>query len=350
MVRIWGDVPFIISSYDGQFENKPRDNQEKIMAWVEQEMFAAAQDLPYRYSVGDPQQQGNYYNEGSGRWDGTLARKLTAYAVLAHVAAWQGNYPDVASYTKVVMDDYGKAGNGFVDTGHLTDPNGFFMNKRTNHLFGFNFDWGHVAAGFTGHIEELTLAEPIVNKTLPDIFLPKDSILSIFDEANDERFSLDSLGNPGPERYFANFNGKYPIFSKIKSVMGGSISDPSFRIFSSAIVFTRLEDVTLLRAEALAVLGERNSAIEHLNMIRTRRGLKGYTEIANGDLLDAVFKERQRELMGEGHRWYDLVRYNRIRLNDPKFSDLLTNGGTYWPISRVVITQNDKLKQNQYWQ
>src|SRR5690606_15630478 len=89
MVRIWGDVPLIISSYDGRFEDKPRENQAKVLAWAEQEMLAAAADLPYGYSVGDEQQQGDYYNEARTRWDGALARKLSAYAVLSHLAAWQ---------------------------------------------------------------------------------------------------------------------------------------------------------------------------------------------------------------------------------------------------------------------
>jgi len=131
--------------------------------------------------------------------------------------------------------------------------------------------------------------------------------------------------------------------------MGGSTADPSFRIFSSPIVLTRLEDITLLRAEALAVLGEKNAAIENLNVIRTLRGLEDYNEAINGSLIDAIFKERKRELMGEGHRWYDLVRYNRIRRNNPKFWDLITEGGIYWPIDQTLLSQNEQLEQNSYW-
>ncbi len=348
MVRIWGDVPLVISSYDGNFENKPRENQAKVLAWAEQEMLAAAANLPYRYSAGDEQQQGDYYNEFTSRWDGTLARKLSAYAVLAHLAAWQGNYPDAATYSKFVTDNYARATNDYISTGHLTDANGFFYDKRTNHLFGFAFVWGHVDGSFTGHLEELTLAEPVVNKRIPDMYLTKDSIISIFNEAGDERFSLDTLGTPVSERYFTNYNGRYPIFSKIKCIMGG-VADPTFRFFSSAIVFTRLEDVTLLRAEALAALGERQGAIEMLDAIRTRRGLDPYNEDVNGDLLASIFRERQRELMGEGHRWYDLVRFNRIRPSHPAVVALLANEGQTWPVAQALLAQNTLLTQNEYW-
>lgn len=349
MVRIWGDVPLITSSHDGDFENLPREDHLKVLAWAEKEMQEAALTLPYRYSADDEQQPGNYYNEGSGRWDGALARKLTAYAVLAHIAAWQGDYPNVANYTKFVMDNYQKGGNSFVSTDNLTNSNGLFFNKRINQLFGLNFDWGHLDASFTGHIEELTLASPVVNKSVPDIYLPKDSILSIFNEPLDQRFSIDTVGQPESERYFTNFNGKYPIFSKIKVIMGGG-TDPDFRIFSSAIIFTRLEDVTLLRAEALSALGENGEAEEMLNIIRQLRGLPVYDESVNGNLVDAIFKERQRELMGEGHRWYDLVRYNKLRGTDPEFTALIQSGGIYWPISRALISQNTNLEQNPYWE
>ncbi|WDF75484.1 RagB/SusD family nutrient uptake outer membrane protein [Mucilaginibacter sp. KACC 22773] len=347
MVRIWGDVPFIITSHDGKFENKPRENQGKILVWAQQEMLTAAADLPFIYSGGDVQQPGNYYNEDRTRWGGALATKNTAYAVLAHLAAWQGNYTDVATYTKFVEDNYGKSGIGFQNTEDLTKSNGFFFNKNTSQMFGFNSDWGHIDGSGTGHIEELTLAEPVLNKKVPDIYMPKDTILKIFNQPNDERFSVDTLGLPRSERYFTNINGKYPIFSKIKVIQGGT-TDPTFRYFTSALIFTRLEDIVLLRAEALAVLGDQNGALNELLNVMTRRGITTIT-INSGELIELIFEERHRELLGEGQRWYDLVRYNKIKQNNPAFLNLINSQGIYWPISRKLISQNNLLTQNPFW-
>lgn len=349
MVRVWGDVPLIIRSHDGQFADKPREDQEKVMSWAEQELLAAAADLPYRYSENDEQQLGDYYNEDASRWNGALARKLSAYGVLAHLAAWQRNYTNVATYTDFVLKNFIRADNGYITTAHLTDANGFFFAKRNNQLLSFHFQWSYADQSFAGHLEELTLAAPVITKSTPDIYLPKDSILSIFNEQKDERFSLDTLGYPANERYFTNFNGKYPIFSKIKCIMDGSTTDANFRTYSSAVVFTRLEDLTLLRAEALAVLGDRNGAIENLNVIRDLRGMEPYDEEISGSLLEAVFRERQRELMGEGHRWYDLVRYHRIKRHDAGFTRLIDEGGIYWPLSKSLREQNTLLEQTEYW-
>lgn len=350
MVRIWGDVPLITTSHDGEFENKPRDSQEKVLAFCEQELQAAGADLPHEYSNGDPQQQGDYYEEDRGRWGGALVRKNDAYTLMAHIEAWQGKYADVAVNTKKVLDNYGAEGHGYVTTDVLTNTNGFFSGRQYNHMIAFNFLWAHTDASFSGHLEELTLAAPLVDKQMPDIYVTKDSILSIFNLQNDERFSMDTLtGVPTSERYFTNFNSHIPIFSKIKVIQGGGTTDPSFRIYGSAIIFTRLEEVTLLRAEALALVGETGSAIDLLNQIRDLRKIPHYDQAAEGDLIDAIFRERRKEFMGEAWRWFDLVRYNRIKQNDPAFMELIRNGGIYWPIADEIIAKNNLITQNSYW-
>lgn len=367
IVRIWGDVPFITSSHEGDFINKPRESQDKVLAWAKQEILKAAADMPFIYSGGDIQQPSNYYNEDLSRWGGALATKNSAYAVLAHIAAWEGDYSNAATYAKFVEDNYQKSGGGFTSTNDLTNANGFFYNKNTRQMLGFNSDYGHVDGSATGHIEELTLAAPLINKNVPDIFLPKDSIIKYFDLPNDDRFSIDSLSQPRSERYFTNFNGKYPIFSKIKCIQGG-ISDPTFRYFTSACVFTRLEDIVLLRAEALAVLGDKLGSAQELANVISRRVVAGtVVAIVSGNpnvsgsdvninledptntLIDQIFKERHRELLGEGSRWYDLIRLNKIKRSDPKFMNLINSGGIYWPISRKLIAQNSLLTQTAYW-
>jgi len=371
MVRIWGDVPFITSSRDGTFENRPRTDQNAILEFVQSEMEASALVLPYLYSSGDVQQAGDYYGQSSGRWSGALATKLTAYAMLSHVAAWQGKYADVVRYSRIVLTDFGKSGLSYITTDVLCSAQGiFYTNGATggnnNQLFGFGFVYSYQDASFTGNLESLALAAPVVNKNVPDIYVPKDSILSIFKETNDGRFNIDSTGAThgynNKDMYFTNFLGRYPIFNKVKVILSGE-NDPSFRLYSSTILLTRLEDVTLLRAEAYAVLGETALAVNDLNTIRQRRynvdqvGLVNssatdyvaYSQAKHGVVLEAIFKERQKEFMGEGDHFYDRVRYEKIKQNNPQFMQLINSGGIYWPISRDILAQNPLLTQNSYW-
>src|SRR5690606_14487914 len=162
MVRIWGDVPLIVSSKEGSFDNQARESKDKVLAWVEQELLLAAEDLPYLYSANDEQQQGKYYNEFSSRWSGALARKTTAYAILAHVAAWQSNYPDAAAYAKFVIDNAEKGSLSLLTTSNLTDPNGFFFDKNSNQLLGFGHNYNEFSSRWSGALARKTTAYAIL--------------------------------------------------------------------------------------------------------------------------------------------------------------------------------------------
>ncbi|MBS1495418.1 MAG: RagB/SusD family nutrient uptake outer membrane protein [Bacteroidetes bacterium] len=361
MVRIWGDVPLITTSNDGgNFDALPRTNQDVVLSFARQELVEAAQNLPYLYSGNDPDQlfPSNYYGGTQDQWLNTPINKLAAYALLAHIAAWQGKYIDVEVYTSFIVNNFDKSNLSLVDIDGLVSPNGLFLagNGNYNQLIGFNFIKGNGETTSSGHIEQLTLANTTLypmSKQLPDIYVPKETISQLFplSNGNDTRFGLDNQYTPplNYTTYFENYNAEIPVFKKIRIVNGGS-STGNFAVYNSSIVFTRLEEIKLLYAEALAVLGQQDQAAEQLNSIRNNRGINSISPGPNVDIVDEVFAERRRELMGEGWRWYDLVRYNKIKRNNAAFNELLDKGGIYWPIAQDVINRNPKIVQNAYWQ
>lgn len=73
----------------------------------------------------------------------------------------------------------------------------------------------------------------------------------------------------------------------------------------------RYADVLLMAAEAL-VRGniDEGRARIYLNMVRTRAGLAPTSETGS-NLLETIYNERRLELVGEGHRFFDLVRTDR---------------------------------------
>ncbi|MGB2525719.1 RagB/SusD family nutrient uptake outer membrane protein [Flagellimonas sp. SN16] len=77
-------------------------------------------------------------------------------------------------------------------------------------------------------------------------------------------------------------------------------------------ILFRLTEQFLIRAEARAHMGNISGAQADLNMIRTRAGLPNTPALTEGDLLDAIVRERRIELFTEqGHRWFDLKRTGR---------------------------------------
>lgn len=360
IVRIWGDVPLITSSHDGQFENLPRASKDKVLAFVANELIAAEPFLPVRFDGTFPEQTGNYY--GKTFWVSDLVRKHSTWALLAHVYAWQGNYAESAKYSQKVMD--------LLPTLYPSNLSTMFplSASRTRAIFrgesneevkgivlGFGHRWQIGENSFTsGTLEALTLAQPLINnRSVQAIYVPKDSMVSIYNETGDDRFSIDTVSkNPFNDLWFYNYDKPYPIFKKVyvsfeKDYVEGN---QTFATFASSTIITRLEDMALLLAEAKAVLNDRSGAITLLNQIRQKHQLAAYNETLNGSVIDAVFKERQRELIGEGHRWFDLVRYKRIKNNDARFNQLISSGGIYWPIARNILAQNPLLTQNTYWQ
>lgn len=347
MVRIWGDVPLITKSFDdGSFEQRPRTDYKAVLNFAESELLESIEFLQYSYGITPT----TYYGENSGYWRKVLFNKLTGYAVLAHIAAWQGKYIDVDVYTKFIMDNYTRISIGYITSmGNLSGLTGIFSNQyASGQLFSIPAPYTYGEATATGHIEELTLADPIISKQRPDVYIPKDTIVQVFDDINDLRFGIDTVSGLTRTNYFTNYSGEIPIFSKIKILRDG-VSDGSYAVFGSNLIFTRLEEIALLRAEALAVLGSREEAITLLNRVKTNRGVRGYTAVTQTPLIEEIFSERRRELMGEGWRWYDQIRLNRLTELKPGIVDLIEKNGIYWPISNDVLSKNSALIQNDYW-
>ena len=81
------------------------------------------------------------------------------------------------------------------------------------------------------------------------------------------------------------------------------------------IIIFRLADVILMLAEAENEQGKSAEAAAHIDEIRVRAYEPDRSPLAalsQEDIRDVIFDERRRELAGEGHRRYDLVRWGRL--------------------------------------
>jgi hypothetical protein len=119
----------------------------------------------------------------------------------------------------------------------------------------------------------------------------------------------------------------------------------------SSIVFLRLSEMYLISAEAQERLSPGNAlALDRLNTIRERAGV---TPVMGGtDLLESIFLERRRELVFEGHLFYDLKRFNKdVERNAGCIASLcnLSYPSPFFilPIPQVSIAINENMIQNE---
>lgn len=186
------------------------------------------------------------------------------------------------------------------------------------------------------------------------------------------KYTTDS----GEEKTIIFTNSTQPLYSHIMKFTDFSTVGSEFETADcpfNLIVF-RYADVVLMKAEVECELnGATNIALGYLNQIRNRAGETQYTltneeglrHLNNqAEMREAIRNERALELVGEGHRFYDLKRWgNEYALAKLKSSrqayiqgttfcykpEDLTNIEEYrllWPIPEGEIYGNSLMKQN----
>ncbi len=338
MARIYGDVPLVKYSYDnGSFPTIEKSSQSAVLAYVKDELKKAAQDIPLVYGSKSNQ----YYYQNPEYWAGILVNKNSAYALLAHLSAMNGNYADCETYCQLVIDNQssvtGKSSQ-YIPTASIYAASGIFSsNVQTNaayRIMALVSPYKGNEARYEGHIENMTLADPYIRRRYPDIYVSTDSIRNIYVDFDDERAGIDSTTMTYRNSFF-DMTTTYPIFKKINVLQDGNASDVNMAVFSSALVISRYEDIVLLKAEAEWVLNRTSEALDLYNEIRAQRGLnqKTFSYDFNDDrnkVIDEIFNERRRELIGEGWRWFDLIRRQKIRKDNPQLLQKINNGDIYW--------------------
>lgn len=111
----------------------------------------------------------------------------------------------------------------------------------------------------------------------------------------------------------------------------------------------RLSDALFTYAEASCRSGAAGeaAAIEAMNKYLQRRGASPLPQGLGGDeLLKAILKEKQKEFVGEGTRYFDLKRYGSMT------GGFRVPSGDYrwcWPIPRDEYLYNSNISQNPGW-
>lgn len=149
---------------------------------------------------------------------------------------------------------------------------------------------------------------------LPDMYKGKKYL--VITEPN-------NFWNPSPTKFGFEYDPKnFPTLSKHLDPTRQSVNDVRG---GRDFIVARLADTYLLAAEALIRQGKIGEAVPYINAVRVRGAKPGKAEamkVTAGQVnLDFLLNERGRELAGEGHRWYTLVRNGKLVEYVRKFND-----------------------------
>jgi starch-binding outer membrane protein, SusD/RagB family len=317
LLRYWADeyirnstkpgVPYI-TVYD--YEQKPaRGTIKETYDNIEQDLTQALALLPNSDVV---------INDG----ERSYIDEYVVNAILARESLYSGQYDKAVQYATAVIDQFPLADiNVF--------PSIWTDASLDEVIWSFSFDAGQGQVGGN-------LYAPDVNRSQ---YQPNLDLVAQYDPNNDVRFFSyfgEIEDNYGDMRIVLT---KYLAkFSQIKHPDGVT----NFKAF-------RTGEMYLVRAEANARLGGAFEAygLADLNDLRAAR-IFGYTPVVltGAGLLNAIALERRKELIAEGHRFFDLKRTTRAltRSNCTSFCTLTpTSRAWTWPIPRPEIDANPNI-------
>ena len=340
LVKWFGDVPLAVDQrllFGDQF-NVDRTPRTEVYAQIEQDLIFAAETLPATQAE-------------EGRITSGAARALLGKAYL-----YQDKFTEAASALDQVIagpydlvDDYSTI---FELEGENNIESVFEVQYTDKEGAGFGClqcSEGNVAVGFngirnySGPLFDSGFSFNVPVQEAYDAFEPGDSRRDIA-ILNIEEFAAanGATYNEGHE-HTGFYNRKYIARKGDANLGDANLTNPNnYRSI-------RFADVLLMAAEAHNRKANPNDALarEYLNRVRRRAfGDTDHDIAASGaTLTDFIYDERRLELVGEGHRFFDLVRTGRAAQNIPGFTP---NKNELFPIPTIEIQlAGNRWEQNQ---
>lgn len=362
-IRVWGKMPLVIHSWDGDLLTSyiPRspieEVKKQILDDIDQAIYFLVSDVSRKY----------YFN------------KAAAYALKTDVHMWFKEYVEA-----IQSSDYFMGNANFQLVQNAAEWKTMLLNPLSSKesVFNLNFEfdeneynWWGLFLGYLGgsrwkmsnHIFYEFVDRLRSGNGSDGRFWNTLDTVQIFYEGQRIPISYDHHLQPGaaicikysdmdPDRKFDAENNIYKSYWKPVLVTNCEIKLPIYR----------LADVLLLRAEALNKTGDTTGALRIVNQIRGRVGYfadaASEVQISDQDGIEAlILKERQLEFFGEGKRWFDLIRTDRLmEVMDPIIRERQQSAGSpvtgftkedegrkYFPIYYQEFEANPALRGDQ---
>jgi starch-binding outer membrane protein, SusD/RagB family len=295
----FGGVPQVTTTDFETNKNIARATKEEILTLITNDYNQAVNVLPAETT-----------NPG-------FASSYAVRAAIAKLSLYTGNWAQAESYASQV-----------ISSGNYTLEPKFADVVATDFSNESIFEMGYTIADDPGTLNTLFQGRR-------EIIPSNEEILALASNESGDRFSSISFET-------SDLNGSDNGWSVAK--YGTAVND------NNNIVIFRLAEMYLIRAEARAqqskVTGV-NSAQEDINVLRARANAPLITSASQNQMILLIENERRYELAFEGHRWYDLVRTNRVSQVMPVFNSNWNDTYNVWPIPQREIQNNPALLGNQ---
>lgn len=337
MVRQWGDVAYYTDAYhSAPLKRMP---MVEVLKKCREDLMPVKEDLPWTYK--DPV------------FVAVRAMRGSAIALQMHIDMWLaafdiGNEQSYYQEVDKLGDELQNQNEGAYALLPLERNGEIFKGRSKEGLFEVpqNANYGE-SFGWSYYYDLVYYNRLATDATHPYISYDPTFMQTIYpigaaDKRTTTWFDVSTM-------YSGNRSFKMNKFyvSSDPNTIDGTFFDASQIIF-------RYTDAILLQAEALANLGQDAKAKDKVNVVRDRATATPITSTGD-ELKNDIFFERCRELLGEGHYWFDIVRTKRIINPSYKFGyhctvEQFKAGAWTWPIHVSALTNNPQMTLNSYWQ
>lgn len=346
---VWTDVPSM--SFEIGKLDKPVTPADEVMGKIKEDIRLSEEQFAADYS----------FRESRSFWSKAATLMLKAEVYLWSSRQMGGGISDATTAVNALTDIQN----------HISRAD---LDLMPNFADVFSYDHkGNKEIIFSIHNKQNETS--LFQGKWRDNLVPQRATLSsYYDRATGEKFQINFNGNlyypvrnedydhfeDTDTRKYATLKAAYRLSEDAYSYVGcfpykyqgTTPAGASERLFADDFPVYRYADLLLLLAEAKTLTG--GDPANEINLIRERAYADNYSVETMGypnmqgdkDGIDEVLlRERYREFMFEGKRWYDLRRFGdqyvfKYTTADPDYPKRLL-----WPIDRTTLTNNPALHQ-----
>ena len=351
--RVTGEAEFLRSIYYyyliGLYEDAPYYDETNYSLQATQGLArTAAADIRQKLVVSLLDAESKLPAKYSSANDRGRATKGAAETLLVKIYLWQKQWDLAQKKAQQIIDE-----NNYKLMTNYSDV--FLDANKFGQEIIFEVEFEPVLNGNDHHTwyqpQKQVGVSPFSGRSWYGNYVPYTTFTNSF-EANDKRKAVIIA---------TSYNGtpfKIDPVEKIPAWYGPKfwrLTYPSDTDGGSDVYVFRLADVLLMLAEAANENNDPVKALWAVNQLRPRNGLTAFAAaLTQQDMRDYIVAERARELVGEGHRRLDLIRWGKLvsavktaaATEEPVVAGNIMDYHVRYPIPAVEIQKDPALVQN----